>query len=155
LREFYEVWSIQDLAQPVAHRTLSGAHAAALHELAALGFSQGASVIIHRTVWCATRLSSEPTEQRSTDCRAVNRAEVRLQSQNALYCPVCHRTKPPDCPVRQENRRLQRSTAPNPNGRLTWHSPDSEQCGVWCTTGLSGVPIDSNVSQRLRSGWRL
>jgi hypothetical protein len=29
------------------------------------------------------------------------------------------------CPVPQEDRRLQRSTAPNPNGRLTWHAPDS------------------------------
>jgi hypothetical protein len=33
-----------------------------------------------------------------------------------------------------------KSTAPNPNGLLTWQAPNSEQCPVWCTTGLSGVP---------------
>jgi hypothetical protein len=36
--EFYKVWSIQALVQPVAHQTLSGAQAEAPHELAALGF---------------------------------------------------------------------------------------------------------------------
>ena len=51
---------------------------------------------------------------------------------------------PPDCPVTQDDKRLQRSTAPNPNGLLTWHAPDSEQYTVRCTIGLSGVPIDSN-----------
>jgi hypothetical protein len=39
LREYYKVWSIQDLVQPVAHRTLSGAQAAALRELTDLRFS--------------------------------------------------------------------------------------------------------------------
>jgi hypothetical protein len=57
---------------------------------------------------------------------------------------------PPDCPVPQEDKRLQRLTTPNPNGRLTWHAPDSEQCHVRCTTELSGVPIDSNDCN---SGW--
>jgi hypothetical protein len=47
---------------------------------------------------------------------------------------------PPDCPVLLEDRRLQRSNAPNPNGALTWDAPDSEQCPVRCTTGLSGAP---------------
>jgi hypothetical protein len=54
------------LVQPVAHRTLSGAQAEAPHELAALGFSQRASAIIHWTIRCATGLSGEPTEQWST-----------------------------------------------------------------------------------------
>jgi hypothetical protein len=62
---------------------------------------------------------------------------------------------PPDCLVPHEDKELQQSTAPNPNGWLTWHAPDSEQCHVWCTTGLSGVPIDIKVSQRLGSGWML
>jgi hypothetical protein len=57
---------------------------------------------------------------------------------------------PPDCPVQQEDKRLQRSTAPNPNGLLTWQALDSEQCHVRCTTGLSGVPIDNNS---WNSGW--
>jgi hypothetical protein len=47
---------------------------------------------------------------------------------------------PPDCPVPQDDKGLQRSTSPNPNGLLTWHAPDSEQCHVRCITGLSGVP---------------
>jgi hypothetical protein len=39
-----------------------------------------------------------------------------------------------------EDKGLQRSTAPNPNGQLTWHAPNTEQCHVRCTTGLSGAP---------------
>jgi hypothetical protein len=61
------------------------------------------------------------------------------QSQNA-----------PDCPVPQEDKGLQRSTAPNPNGLLMWHAPDSEQCHVRCTTRLPRMPIDSND---WNSGW--
>jgi hypothetical protein len=84
------------------------------------GFLRATPLKIHQTVRWGTWLSSEPTEQRSTsptvDCAdegTMDRAEVR--SQNAL-----------DYPVLQEDRRLQRSRALNPNGRLTWHSPDSE-----------------------------
>jgi hypothetical protein len=47
----------------------------------------------------------------------------------------------PDCPVQQEDKRLQRATAPNPNCLLTWQTPDNEQCVVWCTTGLSNVSL--------------
>jgi hypothetical protein len=46
----------------------------------------------------------------------------------------------PDCPVQLEDKGLQWSTAPNPNGVLTWHASDSEQCYVRCTTGLFGAP---------------
>jgi hypothetical protein len=90
-----------------------------------------------------TGLSGEPTEQRSTtpngrlcwrryseQCRSQ---KSELPSQNT-----------PDCLMPQEDKGLQRSTAPNPNGRLTWHAPDSEQCHVRCTTRLSSVLIDSN-----------
>jgi hypothetical protein len=48
------------------YRTLSDAQAEAPRELVALGFSQSHSAIIHQTVRCATELSGEPTEQRST-----------------------------------------------------------------------------------------
>ena len=71
---------------------------------------------------------------------AAQKSEVNLQSQNTPDCSDV----PPDYPVPQEDRRLQRSTTPNPNGRLVWHSTDSEQCSVRCTTKLSGVTIDSN-----------
>jgi hypothetical protein len=50
----------------------------------------------------------------------------------------------PDCPVQQKDKALQRSTAPNPNGRADV-----------ARTGLSGAPIDSKVSQLLGSGWGL
>jgi hypothetical protein len=53
--------------------------------------------------------------------------------------------KAPDCPVPQEDKELQWSTTPNPNGLLTWQALDNEQCHVRCTTGLSGVPPDCPV----------
>jgi hypothetical protein len=74
-----------------------------------------------------------------TDDRTVNRAEVRSQN-----CKVrMHRTV--RCATRlsgatREDKGLQWPTAPNPYGRLTWHSLDSEQCYVWSTTGLSVCP---------------
>jgi hypothetical protein len=61
----------------------------------------------------------------------------------------------PDSPVLLQDKWVQRSTAPNPNGVLTWSTPDSEQYPIRCTTGLSGVPIDSKLNQQLGSGWRL
>jgi hypothetical protein len=141
--------------QPTTHLIVSGALAGAPHELAALGFSQRSSTKIHRTVRYATRLSGETTEQWSTspngrlaDCDTVCSTEVRSQSTISGYTGLSG--VPPDYLVQQKDRRLQRSTALNPNGRLTWHSTDNEQCSVRCTTGLSGVPIDSN---NRNSGW--
>jgi hypothetical protein len=142
----------------VALRTLSGAQADAPHELAALGVFSKALRYNSPDCPVYTRLPGEPMEQRSTspmvDCAdggKMNSAEVRTAKSE------CTRLSglPPDCPVLQEDKGLQRSTTPNPNGWLTWHSPDSEYCPVRCTTGLSGVPVDSKVSQRLGSGWRL
>jgi hypothetical protein len=66
------------MAQPVAHRTLSGSQAGDLRELAALGFSQRSSTKIHRTVQCTTGLSDETTEQRSTSPNS------RLHAQSAV-----------------------------------------------------------------------
>jgi hypothetical protein len=40
--------------------------------------------------------------------------------------------------VPQEDNGLQRSTAPNPNGLLTWQAPDSEQCHVRFTIDING-----------------
>jgi hypothetical protein len=67
---------------------------------------------LHPTVDCA-------------DCSTVSTSEVRSQSAKSEHTGLFG--VPPDCPMPQEDRRLQRSTAPNPNGRLTWHSPDNEQ----------------------------
>jgi hypothetical protein len=66
----------------------------------------------------------------------VQMSDVGLRSQNT---PDMYNV-PPDYLVQLQDKGLQRSTAPNPNGVLTWHAPDSEQCSVRCTTGLSGVP---------------
>jgi hypothetical protein len=46
----------------------------------------------------------------------------------------------PNCPVQQKNRLLERSSAPNPNGRLTWHSPDNEQWRVRCAHRQNSRP---------------
>jgi hypothetical protein len=48
----------------MAHRTVSGALAEALHELAALGNYWRSSTKNHRTVRCATGLFGETMEQR-------------------------------------------------------------------------------------------
>jgi hypothetical protein len=136
--------------QPVAHRTLSGAQARAPRELAALGFSQSLSGKIHRTVRCITGLFSETIEQRSTVRLRAQSAVPEVRRQSATTGHTGLSGVPPDCLVPQEDRRLQRSTAPNPNSRLMWHSPGSEQYSVRCTTGVSGVPIDS---KGWNSGW--
>jgi hypothetical protein len=90
-------------------------------------------------------VSGEPIEQRSNvptvNCVNSKSAQCRsqkseLRSQNAPNMSGV----PPDCPVQLEDKGLQRSTAPNLNGALTWHAPDSQQCPVRCTTGLSGAP---------------
>jgi hypothetical protein len=86
------------------------------------------------TVNCADGRNSE-------QCRSQ---KSKLQSQNA-----------PDCPMPQEDKGLQWSTAPNPNDQLMWHAPDNEQYHVRYTTGLSGTPPDCPVHHRtVRCGHR-
>jgi hypothetical protein len=55
----------------------------------------------------------------------------------------------PDCPVQLQDNSSNGRPAPNPNGRV-----DVARTGQWivivrCSTGLSGVPIASRLSQRL------
>jgi hypothetical protein len=129
----------------VAHRTLSGAQAEHQNELAALGFFQSHSSIIHQIVRrtngemvkCAQWLIVVNSEQWTTQKSEVRTAKSKHTGLSGV---------PLDFLVPQEDKRLQWSTAPNPNGLLTWHGSDSEQCHVRCTTGLSGVTIDSNDS---------
>jgi hypothetical protein len=123
------------LVRPVAHRTLSGAQASTTIS-ARVRYNSLDCLVCHWTVRCdngATVNFAQRSIALTAAQSAEQKSEVSLQSQNA-----------PDCSVPQEDRRLQRSTAPNPNGRLTWHAPDSEQCSVRCATGLSGVPINRN-----------
>jgi hypothetical protein len=90
---------------------------------------------------CAQRSTVVNSEQWTTP-----KSEVRTaKSEHTGLSGV-----PPDFLLSQEDKGLQRSTAPNPNGLLTWQTPDSEQCHVRCTIGLSGVPIDTN---NWNSGW--
>jgi hypothetical protein len=105
------------------------------------------STIIHRTVRCASgaMAACAPT----VDCSdeqwwTVPRQKSERRSQRS-----------PDCPVQQDDKELQLSTTPNPNGRA-----DVAHTGQWtvtvrCAAGLSGVPIDSRNNQRLGSGWGL
>jgi hypothetical protein len=84
-----------------------------------LGNSEARSAIIHRTVWCATRLSGEPAEQRLParqrlfDTMNSAAAEVRAQKSEVTRLSGVA----PDCPMQQDDKALQRTTAPNPNER--------------------------------------
>jgi hypothetical protein len=71
----------------------------------------------------------------------VDCADCSVRSQSAKLEHTELSGVPPDCPVPQEDRRLQLSTTPNPNVRLTWHTPDSEQCSVWCAHRQQSQPM--------------
>jgi hypothetical protein len=114
----------------------------------------------HRTVRCATRLSSEPSEQRllapmvdSAKCYNMQQCRDRVRSAEVRG----HRTVrvAPDCPLHQDDRWLQRSTAQNPNGCADVARTGQCTVAVRWSTGLSSVPIASSLCQRLQSGWRL
>jgi hypothetical protein len=142
-------WSKTQLVQPVAHQTMSGVLAGAPRKLAALGFSQRLSLkfigLSGVPPDCTVRQWINDQLHPTVDCAdygAVCSTEVRSQPAKSEYTGLSG--VPPDYLMPQEDRRLQLSTAPNPNGRLMWHSPDSEQCSFQCTTGLSGVLIDNN-----------
>jgi hypothetical protein len=77
--QFYKVWTIQGLVQPVAHHTLFGAQVEAPRELATLKFSQFSSAIISSDCPVSQRGNDQlcPTVD-CTDCsNAVSKAEVR------------------------------------------------------------------------------
>jgi hypothetical protein len=69
----------------------------------------GAEAEALTNVNCAQR--STAVYSKSEQC-ASQKSE--LQSQNTT-----------DCPVPQEDKGIQRSTTPNPNGLLAWQAPDS------------------------------
>ena len=147
-------WSKIELVQPMAHQTLSSAQAGALRELATLGFLNACPL---KFIGLSGAPSNYLVRQRATvnfaqQSSVILRAQstmpkVRRQSTTTGLTGLCG--VPPDCPVQQKDKRFQRSTAPNPNGQLTWHAPDSEQYCVQCTIGLSSVPIDRADNQRL------
>jgi hypothetical protein len=99
------VLKIGALDCPVCHRTVSGAPGPYRCQPATLGNSKARSVIIHRTVRCATRLSSDPAKnnylhQQSTltegNSAAQYHAEVRAAKSEGHQTVRCRkRTKPP------------------------------------------------------------
>jgi hypothetical protein len=109
----------------VAHQTLFGAQTAALAKWPLSGFRRATPLKI-------IALSGVPPDYPVSQRSNVNFANGRLRWRR--NSEQCRSQNAPDCPVPQEDRRLQRSTTPNPNGRLMWHAPDSEQCSVRYTT---------------------
>jgi hypothetical protein len=75
-----------------------------------------------------TGLFDEPTSNDHLRQRSTATWMLRVQNvRDSLRRQVA-----PDCQVHHKDRRSQRSTAPNPISRLTWHAPDNEQCNVRC-----------------------
>jgi hypothetical protein len=64
---------------PVCHRTVSGAPGPYRAEPATLRFQKAHSAIYHRTVQCATGLSSAPAEQRLSSA-TVNSAKATVRN---------------------------------------------------------------------------
>jgi hypothetical protein len=84
------------------------------------GIPGARSAIIHRTVRCATGLSGEPPGQRLTGANGrlqkhsvVNSVPTEVRAQKSEGTGLSGVA--PDCPVQQDDKQLQRSTAPNPN----------------------------------------
>jgi hypothetical protein len=59
----------------------------------------------------------------------------------------------PDCPVQQDDKALQRSTAPNSNGCADVARTGQCTLTVRWHIGLSGAPIASRNQPTTRSGW--
>jgi hypothetical protein len=111
---------------PVCHRTVSGAPGRIKSNLPASEIWGGRSAIIHRTVWCNTKLSGVPAEQRLL--HANGRLQVNSESKQCA---------PTRAEVRAGARRCTgQSTGP-----------------VRCATGLSGGPNCQSSNGRNPTAW--
>jgi hypothetical protein len=113
----------------MCHWTVSGAPGPYRCELATFGFQQRCSAIIHRTVRCATGLSSAPAEQ-------------RLPEQRSTATDTCKVLQCVDSSCRSQSSRQRRI------GQCIVH--------VWCGTGLSGATRRQSSNGRNRqnpNGW--
>jgi hypothetical protein len=103
------------------------------NELATLGSSERCSAIIHRTVRCAPDnvwwANGETVTCTTVDCKSEQCA-VRSKVRAAMPGRIGHVR----CSYKTKDFNGQ------PLQTLTWHAPDTEQCHVRCTTGLSGAP---------------
>jgi hypothetical protein len=123
------------------------------------------------TVWCASQTSSEPAtlgflpgtlRYNSSDFPVSQRSNGSLRASGSLQkqqCTTVPRQKSerksqraPDCPVQQDDKALQRSTAPNPSGCADVARTGQCTVTVRWRTGLSGAPIDSRNQPMARSG---
>jgi hypothetical protein len=95
---------------------MSGAPGSYDSELLTFGFQKRRSAIIHRTVWCATRLSGAPAEQRlasatvdsngrlTTHSARTVRAEVRAVAEGTPDSEQYLSGAAPDCAVPYEDK---------------------------------------------------
>jgi hypothetical protein len=125
----------------LAHRTVSGAPGRTADEPATLGNSRGA--LYYNSPDCSmSQRSNSSLRANGRLCRAtVPRQKSERRSQRA-----------PDCPVQLEDKRLQQSTTPNPNGCADVARTGQCIVTVRWRTGLSGAPIASSLCQWLGSG---
>jgi hypothetical protein len=114
------------------------AQAGALDEHAALRKTQRSSAKIHRIVRCAPdcQVSPQPTV-------IFSNGRLPPTSETVRNIQKSGRTG------LSGGRRIQRSTAPDPNGRLTWRAPESEQCTVRCAPDCPVRPSIESYNQRL------
>jgi hypothetical protein len=115
----------------VAHQTLSGARAEHLSKWPLSGFSERRSAIIHQTVRCAPD-SVRWANRAMVDCKS-EQCTVRSQSRKVRT----HRT----CLVQLEDKGLQWSTTPNPNG--SWRGTHRI-----LNSAMSGAPPDYLMCHR-------
>jgi hypothetical protein len=106
---------------------------------ATLGKLEACSTIIHRTVRWASGATTLYANGRL--CKS-NSATIELEAQKSEGTGLSGVA--PVCPMQLEDKRLQWSTAQNPNG-----------CTDMVCTGLSGAPIASRNQPTARSGWEV
>jgi hypothetical protein len=99
----------------------------------------------HRTVrWASGATAPCAPTIDCAECTVMNSVAQKseLQSQRS-----------PDCPDQRDNKALQRSTAPNPNGCADVACTGQCTLIVQWRTRLSGAPIASRNQPTVRSGW--
>jgi hypothetical protein len=111
-------WFLAQRIVSGVHRTLSGALDQAPFEQATVGNSKACSAIIHRIVrWASGATALCTTTVDCAESIVVNSAAQKSERRSQ---------RSPDCPVQQDDKRLQWSTAPNPNERA-----DVARTGQW------------------------
>jgi hypothetical protein len=142
----------------LAHRTVSGAPGPYRLEPATLEKLEARSAIIHRTVRCVTRLSGEPAKQwLPVHQRLSAKATVHNSATTEVIAQKLEGTRlsgvAPECPMQQDDKAPQRSTALNPNSCADVARTGQCTVTVRWRTGLCVAPIASRIQPTARSGW--